>query len=236
VKDDTVVISERFCGIPGIALGGYACGLIAAQLSGGVEVTLRRPPPIARPLIRRRSSDKVFLLDGDAVIAQAVMAELDVGTPAPVGVHEAELAARRYAGFTRSPYPSCFCCGPERGLGDGLRIFPGPVDKGRVATAWSPHESLAGEDGRVAPEFLWAALDCPTYWGIDLAYAPLPALVTGRIHARIERPLRAGDPCVVVGWPISCEGRRFTGGAALFASSGELVALARAIWLARQSK
>jgi hypothetical protein len=43
-------LGERFCGPPATANGGYACGAIAELLSGGVEVTLRRPPPLGRPL------------------------------------------------------------------------------------------------------------------------------------------------------------------------------------------
>lgn len=229
-----LVIGERFCGIPGVALGGYVGGLIAGPLGSAVEVTLRRPPPVGRPLALRRGAGQALLLEHEAVIAEARTAELDLDAPVPVGIDEAERGARRYAGFARSPYPGCFCCGPKREVGDGLRIFPGPIDGRRVAAVWCPHEALAGADGGVAPEFLWAALDCPSYWGIDLAHAPLPQLVTGRIHARIERPLRVGEACVVVGWPISHAGRKFTGGAALFSSSGDVAALARATWLAAQ--
>ena len=43
-------LEERFCGPPATANGGYACGIIAELLGGDVEVTLRRPPPLGRPL------------------------------------------------------------------------------------------------------------------------------------------------------------------------------------------
>src|SRR3982075_2267589 len=64
--------------------------------------------------------------------------------------------------------PTCFVCGPARAQGDGLRIFAGPlVRQSRNASAvfaatWTPDPTLAAEDGFVAPEFLWSALDCPT--------------------------------------------------------------------------
>jgi hypothetical protein len=45
----SLVVAPRFCGPPGSANGGYACGLIAAYLDGQAEITLRRPPPLATP-------------------------------------------------------------------------------------------------------------------------------------------------------------------------------------------
>ena len=42
-------LGERFCGPPGSA-NGDACGAIAGLLGGGVEVTLRCPPPLGRLL------------------------------------------------------------------------------------------------------------------------------------------------------------------------------------------
>jgi len=44
---DSLFIPPRFCGPSGSDNGGYACGRIAAYLSGPVTVTLRRPPPLA---------------------------------------------------------------------------------------------------------------------------------------------------------------------------------------------
>jgi hypothetical protein len=43
-------LGEQLCGPPATANGGYACGAIAELLGGGPEVTLRRPPPLGRPL------------------------------------------------------------------------------------------------------------------------------------------------------------------------------------------
>jgi hypothetical protein len=41
----SLVVAARFCGPPGSANGGYACGLIAGCLDGQAEITLRRPRP-----------------------------------------------------------------------------------------------------------------------------------------------------------------------------------------------
>ena len=43
-------LGERFCGPPATANGGDACGAIAELLGDEVEVTLRCPPPLGRPL------------------------------------------------------------------------------------------------------------------------------------------------------------------------------------------
>jgi hypothetical protein len=58
-------LGERFCGPPASANGGYACGAIAELLSGGAEVTLRRPPPLGRPLRVRVGGGDAVVHDGD---------------------------------------------------------------------------------------------------------------------------------------------------------------------------
>src|SRR5918996_2619259 len=45
-----VMIPARFNGPPATANGGYTCGLVARLLGVDAEVTLRRPPPLDRPL------------------------------------------------------------------------------------------------------------------------------------------------------------------------------------------
>ena len=58
----------------------------------------------------------------------------------------------------------------NRPPGDGLRIFPGPVaGLGLWAAPWTPDPSVAGANGKVRPEVVWAALDCPS--GIAAAEA-----------------------------------------------------------------
>src|SRR5262245_45936016 len=155
-----IVIGARFNGPPGSANGGYACGLVASLLGGGtVEVRLRRPPPLDRPL----RWDGSALRDGeDVVVEGAPVPAADAGppdeVPPPVDLDDARAAAAAYPGLISHPYPTCFGCGPERAPGDGLRISPGPVP-GRhvVAAAWVPHPSVA-VDGEVPLAVAWAAL------------------------------------------------------------------------------
>jgi hypothetical protein len=67
-------LGERFCGPPGSANGGYACGAIAELLGGGVEVTLRRPPPRGRLLWLQVD-------DGDELVAEARPATVALAVP-----------------------------------------------------------------------------------------------------------------------------------------------------------
>ena len=64
-------LGERFCGPPATANGGYACGAIAELLGGGVEVTLRRPPPLGRPLRLRVGDGGAVVHLGDELVAEA---------------------------------------------------------------------------------------------------------------------------------------------------------------------
>ena len=150
---ETLTIDGRFNGPEGSGNGGYTCGLIAGLLGRTAEVTLRRPPPLDRPLDVEREGDRLLVRDGDALMAEAEPAKVELDVPAPPSYREAERASARYPGFEEHSFPTCFVCGPAREPGDGLRIFAGPMGAGRVASPWTPAE--------VAPELVWAALDCP---------------------------------------------------------------------------
>lgn len=187
-------------------------------------MTLRRPPPLGRPLEVERDDARVALLDGGDLVAEAVPAGVDVDVPAPVSFADAERASARYAGFVEHPFPTCFVCGPGRPAQDGLAIFAGPVEgRDLVAAPW------VAPDAR--PELVWASLDCPGGFAFGFA-AGRGEMVLGRLAAQIERPPEAGERCVVVGWPITADGRKHFAGTALFAEGGELLARARATWIA----
>lgn len=204
------------------------CGLVAGLLGAAAEVSLRRPPPIGRPLVVRHDG-AVAILDGEAVVAEGVSADFEVEVPDPIGLGDAVEATNRYPGFILHPFPTCFVCGPERDEGDGLRIFPGPVTGRRIVAApWIPDHTLAGADGRVPPEFVWAALDCP---GAFANGFPEIQMVLGRLAARLERSVEPGEECVVAGWSAGVEGRKHFAGTALFGVDGELRATARATWI-----
>jgi hypothetical protein len=131
-------------------------------------------------------------------------------------------------------FPDCFVCGPTRGPADGLRILPGPVPgTAMYAAPWTPDPSVTAPDGRVRPEVVWAALDCPS--GLAAAAsAELDAdtvVVLGRMTANVGALPKAGDECHVVAWPLEREGRKLTAGAALVGPDSHVLAAARALWI-----
>lgn len=189
--------------------------------------------PLERELeVQRRDGGGVALLDGEEVVAEARPAELDLDAPPPVDLADAEDASTRFPYLEGHAFPSCFGCGPQREPGDGLRIFAGPV-AGRddvYAAPWTPHPSPAGQAGAVDREFVWAALDCSG--GCRVANPrSTPPVVLGRLTAGIERPVAAGEPHVVVAWPLASDGRKREAGTAVYTAGGELAALARALWI-----
>lgn len=194
---------------------------------------LRAPVPLARPLTLEPSNDGMRLLDGDTVLVRAAPGgPIQEGVPDPVSLDAAEEAAGRFPYREGHAFPRCFGCGPERQPGDGLRIFAGPVE-GRddvYAAPWTPGASLAGDDGSVAPEFVWAALDCSG--GCRVANPrSTPPVVLGRLAGELLRPVAVGEPHVVVAWPLRRDGRKREAGTAIFDARGKLHARARALWI-----
>ena len=56
-------------------------------------------------------------------------------------------------------------------------------------------------------------------------------ILLGRITARLEGEVRAGEPHVVVAWPLEVDGRKRRAGAALFTAGGERRGVAEALWI-----
>jgi hypothetical protein len=229
-------ISERFRGPPGTANGGVACGSLAVALGATAEVTLRRPLPLGRPLaVRRDGAGTILVEDRGVPLAEArTAAGVELAAPGAVTRSEALAAAGRARYYDDPVFPGCFVCGPAREPGDGLRILPGPAGDTLWAAPWTPDPSVTGGDGMVRPEMVWAALDCPG--GIAAGEAaglpPDRALLLGRMTASLGTPPRAGDDCRVVAWLAGRDGRKLTAGSALLGPGGEVLAAARAVWLA----
>jgi len=227
---DPVVILSRYCGPSTSGNGGYTCGRLAAYVDGVAEVTLRKPPPLDRALSVRRRPDGVALVMGETVIAEARPGSLDLDVPPCPGLAAAVDASGAYAGLEKHAFPECFVCGPARDIGDGLRIFAGPVNgSDMVASAWTPQGWLADADGVVRDEYAWAALDCPGAWAW-LDGLPNP-LVLGRLAARVVAPIQSGRPHVVAGWRLGQEGRKHYSGTAIWTADGTLCAMAKATWI-----
>jgi hypothetical protein len=225
---EQIVIDRRFRGPPNSGNGGYSCGVLGDRFEDVATVTLRRPPPLDTPLHLVQEDGRLRLLDGDILIGEAARDVLEVDAPVPPTADEARTASQDYAGFQAHPFPTCFVCGPDREPGDGLRIFPGPLDGTSVVAAlWAPDRSLDGGAGLVHRRHVWAALDCPSYFAVPGA----PLALLGRLTASIDRLPEIDEPLVVIGWPIGSDGRKHFAGSALADGNGEIVARAAATWV-----
>ena len=218
-----ITFARRFRGPLATANGGYACGALASYVDADeVEVTLRLPPPLERPLGIRREGDSTVLVDVDSVVAEARPAALALEAPEPVSVAAAEDAATRHVPVGNPLFRECFVCG-VRDEADGLQIHAGAV-AGRepvLAAPWVPRES--------SPPIVWAAIDCPGAYAVG--DGGRGEIVLGRMTARVLRVPEPGERCVVVSWPLGEDGRKLHAGTALFDEGGDVLALARQVWI-----
>ena len=226
----TLTIATRFCGPPASSNGGYFSGSVAALASRTVTVRLLKPPPLDRELVvEELEGGGLRVLDGTEPVGEARPTTLDLDPAVPPDYLEAVEASRHYAGFRYHRFPSCFVCGTHRVRGDGMRVFAGPLaERGVVAAPWVPDASLDAGDGKVRPEFMSAALDCPGYYAV----APDDRMMLlAEFTAHVGRRVHVGEPCTVVGWQIGVAGRKHEAGTALFDRNGDLVGRARALWI-----
>jgi hypothetical protein len=224
-------VDRRFCGPPDSANGGYFAGLAARLVDGPAEITLKLPPPLEQPMEVRVEDGAGEVLLGDAVVAQIAPTSISQAPAPPVGFDDAAAASGGFAYAGRDhPFPTCFVCGPQADRGLGLH--PGPSGAG-VAAPWIPEESLAGQDGRIRPEFVWAALDCPSFFGALSADASIPRrTVLGRIAVDVVRTPRVGERLVVQGWPLGRSGRKIRAGSGVYGADGVALAQGVTTWIA----
>ncbi|GIG60790.1 hypothetical protein Lfu02_51620 [Longispora fulva] len=224
-----MLIDGRFCGPPDSGNGGYTSGLLAGLVPGvgpgdAVEVTLRKPPPLDVELRSEVAGRRAVLhlpgADGDA--PGETVADAEWLEPGRFDVEPVPWTAERgvYPGHTRHPFPSCYVCGPDNK--DGLHIYPGRIAPGRTAADW-----LVPDD--VSSATVWAALDCPGGWTIQLEERPS---VLGRFAVRIDALPAPGSECVIVGELRGAQGRKSHPVTSLYDPSGQLLAVARATWIA----
>ena len=226
---ESVSIPRRFNGPLDSGNGGYCSGVVAGFLEGPAEVSLKRPVPLEKRLDVARDDDRsVRVLDGDAVVIEGRMVpELEVEVPERANLDEARKGARRYRGSSEGVFSRCFVCGPARE--DAFGVFAGEVE-GRqlVASPWTPPSWTADASGQVLSEFVWAVLDCPTYFALYMR-GELPMSVLARLTAQVDAPVVAGEEHVVMAWPIRVDGRKHHAGSAVLSSDGEVLAAARAL-------
>lgn len=218
-----ITLPRRFRGPLTSANGGYASGRLAAFVDAEeVEVTLRVPPPLDRPLEVRVQAGGATLYDGDAVVAEARPAEVGVEPPPAVALADAEDAATRHVRLGSALFGECFTCG-VRDRHDGLEIYAGAV-AGREplhAAPWRVAES--------SPEIVWAAIDCPGAYAVGIAGRG--EIVLGRMAARVLRVPMPGDRCIAASWPLGEDGRKLYAGTALYGESGRPLSRASATWI-----
>jgi hypothetical protein len=216
-----ITLPRHYRGPLASANGGYACGRLAAFVDADeVEVTLRLPPPLDRPLTVEHDADGVRLMDGEALVAQARPAPVEVQAPVPVSVEIAQASCERHVRGWSPDFSECFVCGVRD---DGLQIRVGPV-AGREPLHAAP---VALPESR--SEIVWSAIDCPGAFAVGAEGRG--DIVLGRMTAQVDRVPEAGEPCVVASWPLGEDGRKLYAGTALFAEDGELLALARQTWI-----
>lgn len=226
---DTVRIGARFNGPPTSGNGGYTAGIAAQYFSSDVAVRLQSPPPLDTNLSVCRSGESVELRHGELVVASARQASLDLDIPACPEVDEIACSTDRYPTAEEHVLSTCFVCGPARKPGDGLTIFPLALnDSECVASVWRPAENMATEDGLVAPEILWAALDCPGYFAHR---APTKMMLLGSMTGSIKRRPAAQESLVSIGWHIRQEGRKYFSGTALYDQNKNVCAASSQVWI-----
>ena len=220
-----VMIGSRYNGPADSGNGGWSAGTFAASVDrpAGTVVTLRVPPPLETPLsvVRDGAAVRVCAPD-DTVVAEAEPTNVDVEPVPPVDFGAATEASKSYPGFQSHPFPTCFVCGPERAVGDGLRLFPGRIETGRTATPWRVPDDISAT-------LVWASLDCPGGWTVGVEARPF---VLGRIAVRLDAIPQPGDECVVMGQLLSAEGRKASVATTLYGPAGTPLARSRATWIA----
>ena len=242
-----VTIPARYCGPRVSGNGGWTSGAVARLLGCGpgeaAEVRLHLPPPLDEALAVERDDDHVVLRDaagavvasGHRIDAVALTGDGEPPAPAPVSWVDAGAATVPWS-VDDHPFPHCFVCGPARTEGDGLRIFAGRLagdldDHPLFAARWTPDPSVAGPDGRVAPEVIWAALDCPGGQAVSVFGGEEQAVVLGTMQAAWDEAPLAGERYVLTSWPIAASGRKHTSGALLSDEHGRVLGRSRSVWI-----
>jgi hypothetical protein len=240
--DDSLIIGRGFNGPRLSGNGGYVGGVLAGRFDprgSAVEITLRAPIPIEAPLTLVHDTGGALLLrDGPTLLCEARFGSVDHLVPPPTPDDWREVMRRGETGgsYPDSDFHTCIVCGRGRAVGDGLRVLgaAGPRP-GQSLSCYLPHAAHADDAGRIRPEFVWGALDCPGAWAAQDPDDRRPAL-TGRMTARVfDRP-RVGERCAVVGWRLGAEGRKLYSGTALYTEQGKLCALAHCTWIVLKSE
>ena len=102
-----------------------------------------------------------------------------------------------------------------------------------TAAVFIPDATVPNRDGVVAPDMVWAALDCPSYT------PPLwdwhrPSLLARLAVERLDC-VEVGEPVIATGWHLASEGRKHHTASALLSPDGDVLARASALWITLRS-
>ncbi|MEN3535756.1 hypothetical protein AAH991_11630 [Microbispora sp. ZYX-F-249] len=246
-----LTVPKRFRGPEGTANGGWIAGTLAGTLTGGghdcpVEVTLRRPVPLETALAVEHVGNAVVLSAGDSHLVEAIPVAETLTPPPFVRFTDAARAEAGFPGRNGHAIAGCFACG-LREPGDGLRIFPGPVQdpvEGAVedpaagaelvAAGWRVPFNVTDEQGVVPDSIVWAALDCATGWAHYRSFPdrePIQPPLLGRLTGQVFRRVYPMGRYSVVARAEGRDGRKLFGTSAVYEVDGTLVAAARATWI-----
>ncbi|HPU29101.1 MAG TPA: hypothetical protein PLM71_02130 [Syntrophorhabdaceae bacterium] len=225
--ENKIVIDKRFCGPSTSGNGGYVCGLLASFIdSPGAIVRLLKPIPLDTELEIQKKAWGIILVEGDTVLAVARPSRITFEPPLCPDYKEVKAASEKYRGFISHWFPDCFVCGPHRGPGDGLRIFPGPIEgSDLIGCPWIPDASLASKSNSkyVSTEFIWAILDCPGAFTFPEPVGEV--ILLGELQAEILKSVSIGERCVIVAREITHKGRKHHTVTALYGESGACCAI-----------
>ena len=226
-----LVLDPRFNGPPTTANGGYACGALGELVDGPAEVSLLSPPPLGVLDVGFFEDGEVEARHDGAVVARARPVDgVDADPPVRPTLAEAREASRRHPGHGRRGFLSdCYVCGSQRH--DGLGIHFGPL-RGHprvTASVFLPDATVPNRDGVVAPDMVWAALDCPSYTPALWDWQR-PSLLARLAVERLDC-VEVGEPLIALGWHLASERRKHHTASALLTTDGRVLARGRALWI-----
>ncbi len=226
-----ITIPARFNGPPNSGNGGYSAGVVASFIEGDACVRLHSPPPLEKAMRVEVGTEAVEVRDGDTLVATGRAVPLEIDIPPAPSLDAARVAQAGFPGFREHLYPTCFVCGPGRPHGDGLELYPGPLEGGEIyACSWSPKADMLDSDGKVHPLFVWSALDCPGGYGAFREHKQ--PMLLGELALSQYQAVPGGEELVVYAWSLGAEGRKCYGGAAVASAAGEVLAASRSTWIA----
>jgi hypothetical protein len=231
----SVVIPARWNGPRRFGNGGYSAGVFARDFGRSARVVLRRPVPVDRTLRIVPEGDESRVYAGRRLIAEVAewRAAAPLDPPVRPSLDDAEDAAARHPWTgVRHALSDCAICSPNRR--DGLGVVPGVLAGAPELLAAPFHTDSRLADplapGLVGAEFVWAALDCPSFPAADLVAGNVRLL--GTIAVTRMRDVFVGESLVVVSWTLGSGVRSVRTASALLGPDGELIARAENIWVA----